>query len=121
MDSGCRRLDREDVACFALKRPDEGRLALAVERSHTTYVASEMSFFDEVGQYRLLDRGRVATRGRARGQKCVNEIRRGHNVAEPQRRKQNLAESPDVDDSPLVVQTLQRCERPPLVPVLAVV
>jgi hypothetical protein len=96
-------------------------LPLGVERSHTPDVPLEMSFDDEIChdglcEYRRMHIGKEANLGER-----VEQRWWGDRVAEPERRKHDLAESSGVHHGLLRVEALQRRKRVIGVPQLAVV
>jgi hypothetical protein len=57
----------------------------------------------------------------SRGDEDVRETGRDHEIADPQRREEDLAEAAEIDHAPGRVEPLQRGQRPARVAILAVV
>jgi len=80
-----------------------------------------MAFSNEVRQHFLIKAGRAKIDRTPDGQKTVDQIRRNNDIAQPQGRKQDFAEGPDIYNAGIGIETLQGRDGRALVSVLAIV
>src|SRR4029453_12038687 len=88
----------ERVAELLSKGGDERVAPLAVERPRSSEVPREVALADEIGEDGLRERGGKDVGGAADCGETVHEVGGDHDVAQAQRRKEDLAERPDVED-----------------------
>ena len=88
----------------------ERRPPLGVDLAHPPHVAPEVPLHDERREDRLVEHRRVPHRGRAQRRDPVHQPGRKHQVAQPQRREEHLAEAAGEQDRRVRLQALERRE-----------
>src|SRR5690242_11583266 len=80
---------------------------IAIQHPHAADMTGKMSFHNKIGEHFLIEGGGAQVHGSAHEQEAVDEIGRQHEIAQPQRWKQHLAERPDVDYASIGIEPLQ--------------
>ena len=95
--SGVRAVDGQEIAQPRADPLDEGIPATEIELAHPAQVPREVALAQEVGEHGLAERRREEVQGLAQPDEGAPQGGRHHDVADPQRGEQHLAEGSDVD------------------------
>src|SRR5260370_161463 len=113
--------DLEHISHLDVDRSYQRPSPIHIEHSHPTYMASEVSLWDEIGQDSLIESRGKDVRGIPSAGESRYQILGNNHVAQAQSGKHDFAERPDINDPPIRVQALQRRDRAASKPVLAII
>src|SRR3984885_11087488 len=100
---------------------DECASAFAVNQSHLSDVAGEVSFTHEVAESFLMEVGWKYVHRRANGNEVFYQILWNHDVAKTQGGKEDFTEGSDIDDPIIPIEALQGGNRRAFEAILTVV
>src|ERR1051326_6023675 len=98
--------DIDHAAQLARRRLDQYRCALRINLTHSTEVMGKVTFENELGQDRLLNRWRMPVRQASRRCESVHDPIREHHETKAQRVEEHLAEGADINHRTGLVQAL---------------
>jgi len=114
-------VDVQQPTQVAAGQVEQSCLTLRIECAHAPDVPRQMTILNELGEHSLVERWALPIPQRASVRKCVDQDGRHDQVAQPEGRKEHLAERAEVYHPAIGIQALQRRERSAGVAVLAVI
>ena len=109
------------VAELLLNFRNQNTPAFRIDRAHTSNVAREMTFADELSRYCLSNIGWTDIHRLPHCGEALDQIGRDDKISESQRWKHHFAEAADVDHTTICIQALQGSDWHGVVAIFAVV
>src|SRR5205807_10478765 len=99
----------------------QDRKSFRINLAHAAQMTSEMSFADELAKHKLFQKGCMPEGERHGRFEMRLQAGRNHHVSYAERGKQHIAETPSIQNQPMVIEPLQSWNRPSRITVLAVI
>src|SRR5215472_12248378 len=95
--------------------------AFAVDWARSSNVTRKMPLTNEIVKHGLIEMRRINVHRLPDRKESVDEVRRNHDVTEPQGREQSLAKRADIDNARMAIEPLERRNGHALVSILVVI